>query len=320
VTSRRREWAFRAAALLAACALLELGLRALELPGADACWMPKEDFWLPDDALGFAYRPGDRVSGGTVNALGLRGPVPAREKPAGTLRVLFVGDSSTWGWKLADGETYWFLASRALSTQSGVDVEPIVAAAPGYSSYQSRVLLARLLAYRPDHVVLYVGGYNDHRRRGYYADAEIPARMARRRAAWHALRALRAGELLGDRFGAWLARQRRAPALLARVPPRDFEANLRAMLAAADHAGARALVLVPPFSARLRAQRAALPAYEEILARVPARLGVASVDLGPLFADADPDPFQRDGFHPSAEGQRRIAAAVVAALAAGARP
>jgi lysophospholipase L1-like esterase len=288
------------------------GLRALDLPARDTCWAPKQDVWLPDDALGFAYRPGAAVAGGMVNAIGLRGPVPAPEKPAGTLRVLFVGDSSTYGWNVGDAEAFWSLAAGALAaSHPGVAVEPVVAAAPGYSSYQSRVLLERMLAWRPDWVVLYVGGYNDHRRRRYYADAEIPARMARRRSGWHEVHTLRAFEQVADRFGAWLARQLRDPALLARVPPRDFEANLRAMLVATQRSGARALLLAPPFSAKLREKRAAVPQYEAVLARVAAEQGVARVDLGPLF---DAAAFMPDGFHPSAEGHRRIAAAVVAAL------
>ena len=43
--------------------------------------------------------------------------------------------------------------------------EPLVAAAPGYSSYQSRVLVDRFAPFAPDWVVFYVGAHNDERRR-----------------------------------------------------------------------------------------------------------------------------------------------------------
>jgi lysophospholipase L1-like esterase len=313
VRFRHGELVFRALAAVFALALLEIGLRALDLPATDTCWVPAEDAWVADDALGFAYRPGARVAGGVINAIGLRGPVPAPQKSAHALRLLFVGDSSVYGWNLADADTLWWQTARRLAARlPDREVEPIVAAAPGYSSHHSRVLVDRLLAARPDWVVLYLGAYNDHRRRVYYPDADIPSRMARRRAAWHEIHALRAGEYLGDRLGKWLGRNVRDRAALVRVPPAAFEANLRAMLAAIERAGARALVLVPPFSPKLRASHAVAD-YEAILARVPAELGVPRIDLGPLFAGDD--GFMPDGFHPNAQGQARIAEAVVAAVA-----
>lgn len=42
----------------------------------------------------------------TTNARGFRGPVLARAKPAGALRVVAVGNSSTFGWGVNDDETY----------------------------------------------------------------------------------------------------------------------------------------------------------------------------------------------------------------------
>jgi lysophospholipase L1-like esterase len=318
--SRWRELAFRAAAIAAALLLLEAGLRVAGRPAADACFSPYGDAWLPDDALGFRYRPGASLAGGTVNALGLRGPVPAPAKPRGALRILFVGDSSAYGFGVADDEAFWSLAARAVAAaHPGVAVEPIVGAAPGYSSFHSRVLLDGLLAYRPDHVVFYVGAYNDHRPRVYFRDAEIPARMARRRAVWHRSHALVGLELVANRFARWLDRQRLDAAARARVLPDEFEANLRAMLGAAREAGARTVVLIPPFSAKLRARRPAIPTYEAILRRAAAEEGAAVVELGPLFAAASAEPlYLADQFHPSPAGHRRIAAAIAPALSAGA--
>ena len=314
-----REWSFRAVAIALALLLFEGGLRALDLPRTDTCWAPKEDYWLPDEALGFAYRPGARVAGGTINALGLRGPVPPHDESPAPLRLLFVGDSSAYGYGVADDETFWSLAARAVAAaRPGAPVEPIVAAAPGYSSYQSRVLLDRFLAYRPDWVVFYVGAYNDHRRRSYYPDDAIPARMQRRRAAWHAIRTLRTGELAADLFGRWIDRTFRDRVATVRVPPEAFAANVAAMLDATRQGDAHALVLVPPFSPKLRAKVAALPRYEAILRDGAARACARVVELGPLFDDVAAD-FQPDQIHPSALGQARIAEAV-AGVILGSRP
>jgi lysophospholipase L1-like esterase len=297
--------------------LLEGGLRALDLPRMDTCWAPKQDYWVPDAALGFAYRPGQRVAGGRINALGLRGPVPPAAKPPGERRILYVGDSTAYGFGVSDAEAFWSLATAELAARHpGETVVPIVGAAPGYSSWQSRVLLGRLLRYRPDDVVFYVGAHNDHRRRGYYPDREIPARMARRHAAWHRIRTLRAFEYVHDRLGRWLGGLLCDPVDLVRVPPADFEANLRAMVAATRAAGARPLLLVPPLTSTLAARHPAAPRYREMLLSLAHELEVPAVDLQPLFAGSAPAALYLPGddIHPNAAGHRRIAAAIARAL------
>jgi lysophospholipase L1-like esterase len=64
----------------------------------------------------------------TINALGLRGPLPESPKPAGSLRILAVGDSTTFGWGVNDDGTYCAeleallhqaFPSRALSVING---------------------------------------------------------------------------------------------------------------------------------------------------------------------------------------------------------
>lgn len=309
---RRREWAFRALAIVAALVLFEVAARALGVPRTDTCWAPKESYWLPDDALGFAYRPGAEVARGTINAIGLRGPVPSRD--AGVERLLFVGDSSAYGFGVGDGASFWSLATQAYAdARPGAHVEPIVAAAPGYGSYHSRVLVERFASYAPRFAIFYVGGYNDHRPRRYFADAEIPARMARRHAAWHDVRVLQSGELIANLVGGWITRRFGGPDERARVPVADFDANVRAMLDAATRAGARSIVLIPPVSPKLAAQRPTIPRYLAILRERAAEAGATVIELGPLFADPEV-AFLRDQIHPSAVGHARIAAALTAAL------
>lgn len=140
--------------------------------------------------------------------------------------------------------------------------------------------------------------------------------MHRRRAAWHRVRVLQAGELVANLFGRWIDRNFRDRIATSRVPPERFAANLDAMLAATRSAGARALVLVPPFSPKLRAKReAALATYQAILRERAAAGGARVVELGPLFSDPAV-AFLPDQIHPSAVGHERIAAAVAAAIAA----
>ena len=312
-----RELAFRVLAIAFSLALFEGALRLLDQPRYDTCWVSDNEFWREDPVLGFAYEPGMAMAGGVVNALGLRGPVPPREKPADTRRILYVGDSTVYGFGVADDEAFWSLATRAVAARHpGQRFEAMVAAAPGYSTYQSRVLVERFAPFAPDFAVFYVGAHNDERRRMYYEDAAIPARAARRQAAWHRLRALRAGEFLIDRLGRWVAKQVGGPTAWRRVPPDAFEANLRAMIATARAAGARPLLLIPPLADTLAQRYPATPVYQAILKRVAAEQQVASVALEPLFAAHDPKELYRpdDDFHPNALGHRLIADAIARAI------
>jgi lysophospholipase L1-like esterase len=312
-----REWVFRLFAIVFAFALFEGALRVLDQPRYDTCWVSSNELWREDPVLGFSYAPGVAVAGGTVNAIGLRGPVPAREKPAGTRRILYVGDSTAFGFGVPDDETFWSLATREVAAQHPDRVfEPLVAAAPGYSSYQSRVLVDRMLPFAPDWVVFHVGAHNDGRRRSHYEDAEIPARAARRNAAWHQIRALRAGEFLIDRFGHWMAKRVHRSIWFRRVPPEAFEANMTVMIAAARSAGAQPLILVPPLSDSLSKRYPGTPVYHDILRRVAAEQDVPRVELQPIFAEHDTTEVYRTGddVHPSPLGQRLIARAIARAI------
>lgn len=312
-----REWVFRLSAIVFALALSEGALRLLDQPRYDTCWVSGNELWREDPVLGFAYEPGGAVAGGVVNSLGLRGPVPPQEKPAGTRRILYVGDSTAFGFGVPDDEAFWSLATREVAAQHPDRVfEPLVAAAPGYSSYQSRILVDRLLPFAPDWVVFYVGAHNDERRRSYYEDAEIPARAARRKAAWHQLRTLQAGEFLIDRFGNWISKKAHRPTMFRRVPPDEFEANMTAMIAAVRATGARPLILVPPLADSLVERYPGTPIYHEILRRVAAEQDVPSVELQPIFAEQDQTEVYRTGddVHPSPLGQRLIARAIARAI------
>src|SRR5688572_1482967 len=61
----------------------------------------------PHALLNFELTPDVRRRGReTIGPLGFRGPTPGVPKPAGTLRVLCLGGSTTYGDGLEDGDTY----------------------------------------------------------------------------------------------------------------------------------------------------------------------------------------------------------------------
>jgi lysophospholipase L1-like esterase len=108
----------------------------------------------PDPELFWKPIPGT----GYTNAAGFRGRADvSREKPPGTLRIGYLGDSCTF---LGD-PLYPDLVTQELSRRLGRKVEAVNAAVPGYTSYQGARRVDQLIAYHPDYVCVYFG-WNDH--------------------------------------------------------------------------------------------------------------------------------------------------------------
>lgn len=112
-----------------------------------------------DPSLGWANEPraralvvtGDVRYRASINSLGFRDPPMSLEKRPGQRRVLFLGDSMTWGWGVNDGERFTDLVAGAL----GERVEVFNAAVPGYGTDQQLwTLEARGDEIAPDLVVL----------------------------------------------------------------------------------------------------------------------------------------------------------------------
>lgn len=155
-----------------------------ELSGKRAGTHPMAD-WAHVDAF-CAYRgiPGTYLHAGeakTVNSDGfISTPEVAYEKDPDTIRVVFLGGSSTAGTVpiLPDKKTWPALATRQLDEAlPGRKVDFINGALAGYTTFESYARLwARLRFYRPDVVVVY-HAWNDL---GYFAD---PTRVRRRHVA-----------------------------------------------------------------------------------------------------------------------------------------
>ena len=102
----------------------------------------------------YEYPPGTYFEQGVtvrINGLGLRGPEVQTPKPAGRRRLLTTGDSSVFGFGVAEGEVFSQVAAEAL----GPGVEAVSAAIPGYSTFETLNLLRmRALATEPDLFVI----------------------------------------------------------------------------------------------------------------------------------------------------------------------
>jgi lysophospholipase L1-like esterase len=96
----------------------------------------------------------------SINSHGFRGPDFETVKPKNVFRVVCLGESSTFGYRNRDDETYPFLLGR-LFTEERLHVEVINAGFPYYNSGSILSLLKEdILNYKPDVITLYAG-YND---------------------------------------------------------------------------------------------------------------------------------------------------------------
>ncbi len=115
------------------------------VPGAESRWLYLADAFGPE-----------RLVTARINEHGLRGPSVAREKPAGTLRVICPGDSFTFGHAVQDDETWPAQLEREL--EAGLSpraVEVLNCGVEGYDTSQEIAFLEmKLFAFEPDVVVL----------------------------------------------------------------------------------------------------------------------------------------------------------------------
>ena len=111
---------------------------------------------VPDYVLFFRMPP-NLSRPPTTNSLGLRGP-EVGEKPKDEFRILSLGESSTFGWKVGYAQTYSFLLEKMLGQVDGRDVRVVNAGVPAYTSFQGLVYLrSKGMDLEPDAVLVYFG-------------------------------------------------------------------------------------------------------------------------------------------------------------------
>lgn len=90
-----------------------------------------------------------------LNAAGFRGPSFPKERRPGVLRVICLGDSTTFGTNVRYEEAYPYLVEKALQAR-GLAVEVMNAGMPGTTLWNQTIMYEdHLKAYRPDLLVLY---------------------------------------------------------------------------------------------------------------------------------------------------------------------
>jgi len=258
-----------------------------------------------------------------TNDMGLRHPGPIGVTATGRRRIVCLGDSVTFGFRVPfvtadhptptrDGQPYPRVLEEALRA-AGQDVEVIAMAVPGYSSHQGLAWARRDLNRLDPDLVVIAFGWNDASAMPAADDDAMPmgpayvrarALMLRSQAALHLVAALRSHEPVAGQ----------PPTLIARVPHERYVANVRAIVSEAARVGATALVLgavyrddktVADEAARVSASRRALA--EAMRADHTPYLEVP--ELTEAGAPANTELFV-EHIHPNEAGHRRLGEAL----------
>ena len=157
--------------------LIEVGLRLFGFAGRadDTRFVlnPEWDypeFFLKDHDLFWKFRPNQVIRSGffvegeyRINNHGLRGPDFTDAKPPGTCRVVCLGNSCTFGWRVGEDDAYPRQLEAMLNAGAPVPhYEVINAGVTGYSSLQGlRFFEHDVLRWHPDLIVVSYN-WNDH--------------------------------------------------------------------------------------------------------------------------------------------------------------
>ena len=264
------------------------------------------DFYMKDKDLFWRLEK----STGDINSLGFRDREFAIKKDPGTVRIICMGDSITFGWPALVEKTYSRMLEKTLNRKMPQKtIEVINAGVPGYTSYQGMVWFKKeLIKYSPDAIIVYFG-VNDN----------VPARLEDKSHKMAPALILKSVNFM-KRFHAYrlykkaimhlyyLGKGKDVEYNTLRVVPKDFESNLAEISVAAQKINCKVVFIdnavfydpetghilnkdmyrVPPGSNRID--------IYEMMKRV-------NVDYAQLFVD-DCRPHN---FHLTAQGQAILA-------------
>jgi len=237
------------------------------------------------------------------------------------LRVLAVGDSTTFGLGVDDDET-WPSQLQRLFDRSSLEVEVINAGVPGYSSFQCRRFLEEQgMAMEPD-IIVATFGFNDFDHWATNRDTDA-ARVARLREWDDALmksrlyygmhRLLGAGgvsalsERTEPKSRADLGRPEHVPT--TRLTLSEYTDQVRAIKQLSDDRGIPLILVLWPAEIQIRTQDDHLKDHQSITRELGVRLGIQTINLVRRFIRSD-RPLFLDRVHANETGLRIAAESV----------
>jgi lysophospholipase L1-like esterase len=215
------------------------------------------------------------------------------QRPGASRRILFLGDSCTFGIPVNDGEAFPALVQQKLK-----DVECLNGGVPGYSAFQGRLALEATTA-KLDAVVITFWP-NDRSVWDHLSDSEHQ----------ELLKAEREGSF--SRYRLLRILRRAAPADRPRLNPTEFEEQIRLLVRLTRERSAKPVIQVWP--ARPQLQETRETEYQEILRRVAKSDGVTLIDLLSVFRAARNRNLFVDSIHANRAGYALVAETLARAL------
>lgn len=289
--------------------------------------------------LHFEPKPGFRSDDGAVvhNSLGFRGPDVAVPKPAGTLRIACVGESSTYCVGLREDETWpHHLQARLAGLLPQARVEVVNAGVPAYVS--SEVLLNFIFKVEPlePDWLLYYFTVNDVRPRQLGTvsrDYREYCRLWPQRPKLTSISAIETYLRFHDSINYHVRNMLHVDhdeQNVFRTGPDVFRDNIRDMVALARARGIRVLLINPPFRdlagtdadfSSTHPTSWAVAQHRASIAGIGREFGVPVLDMmglmpKPPSSKAEVSPYFLDPIHMAAEGTKVFAGFVADRLRA----
>ncbi|MCL4234686.1 MAG: hypothetical protein KJ042_09215 [Deltaproteobacteria bacterium] len=123
---------------------------------ADHTLMGTVDVDCVNEKCSRSLRPGSRYE---INAERYRGPIAQTQSDGADPRILFLGDSSTFGFAVRSRDTYPALTRAWLRANGYPNAEVLNAAVPGHNEADNIVRYQKFYPWRPTHVFI-MGGWH----------------------------------------------------------------------------------------------------------------------------------------------------------------
>lgn len=260
----------------------------------------------------------------STNPQGLRHDRPLTAKPPGRFRVVCLGDSVTFGYRIprvaprspADYDPRWLPYPRLLEEKlrgrhPGRDVEVVAMAVPGYTSHQGLAWFRQEERRLDADLVTVCYGWNDINRLGATDAAAMdtrPVPLLMRRAVLRSQALMHAGRRLRSVPSSPTAEVGPPP---MRVPLAAYVANQLEIARLAAAGGAAVVFIGPVYRDRVShpPEGDEIAAHRAALRETASRHGIPYLEIPELTEDAAPENTSlfEEHIHPNHKGHRLMA-------------
>ncbi|HVG30708.1 MAG TPA: SGNH/GDSL hydrolase family protein [Pyrinomonadaceae bacterium] len=267
----------------------------------------------------------------STNSEGLRHEGDVGRKEPGTFRVVCLGDSVTFGYRVPvvwadkpndynpDWLPYPMLLERSLrAANPGRKIEVVALAVPGYTSYQGLAWLRRDIDWLEPDALTACFGWNDVGLRSSPDRELMPddwPHVAYRTALSHS-------QVLAH-LSLWMQRRRAAkepprPATTPRVPQGEFAANMTGIARLAGERGARVVLVGTVYRDAVTnpGEAARVKSHRDALREAANSQGIPYLEIPELTEAANSQKLFGELIHPNHEGHRLMALSLLKFFAA----